>query len=287
MGSRLIRDGMLESEAVLSLPAEGRWLYVAILLSADDLGLFEATPFKLSRAADLRRETVELMMKAMVDLDLVRLYQGPGMRTFGFIPKFGQRIRLRSLKHPMPPESIFHGDEDALNKIKHLASGNDSSSPTTVSTPRTTVSEVRPEAEAEAKEEAKTIEPPRGSTERKPARVRAAAAQLVSVDALVADGVNRQHAEDWLAVRKRKTAPLTPTAWEQTKAEAAKARIPVGEAVRIAASESWAGFKASWLTSARNAANGAVPAKNPDKVAAVAQLLGFATPGSQGEVFDA
>lgn len=46
MPNRMIRDGILESEAVLSLPAEARWLYVTTLLSADDVGLFEATPFK-------------------------------------------------------------------------------------------------------------------------------------------------------------------------------------------------------------------------------------------------
>lgn len=45
MPNRMIRDGILESEAVLSLPAEARWLYVSVLLSADDIGLFEATPF--------------------------------------------------------------------------------------------------------------------------------------------------------------------------------------------------------------------------------------------------
>src|SRR3982751_353172 len=54
MPNRIVRDGMLESEAVLSLPPEGRWLYVSILLSADDYGLFEATTFKLAKKADIK-----------------------------------------------------------------------------------------------------------------------------------------------------------------------------------------------------------------------------------------
>lgn len=93
-------------------------------------------------------------------------------------------------------------------------------------------------------------------------RKRAAPAVLVSVDALVADGVEPQHAADWLAVRKVKNLPLTPTAWQETQAEAVKAGLPIGAAIKRAAAEGWGGFKASWL--ARDAAghsrNGADPA---------------------------
>lgn len=64
---------------------------------------------------------------------------------------------------------------------------------------------------------------------------------------LVADGVDRQYAEDWLKVRRAKRAPLTATAWNDLKAEAQKAGITPSEAVRISASNSWQGFKASWL----------------------------------------
>lgn len=81
----------------------------------------------------------------------------------------------------------------------------------------------------------------------KTARKRAAPAVLVSVDDLVAEGVGRQHATDWLAARKVKSLPLTPTAWADTKAEAQKAGMAVPEAVRKAAAQGWAGFKASWL----------------------------------------
>ena len=63
---------------------------------------------------------------------------------------------------------------------------------------------------------------------------------------MVAEGVDRQHAEDWLAARKAKSLPLTRTAWADTKAEAAKAGLSVPDAVRIAACHGWAGFRASW-----------------------------------------
>lgn len=120
MPNRMIREGLMESEAVLSLPAEGRWLFVTILLSADDVGLFEATPFKLARRADVRREMAEKLLQMLVDADLVRLYQVDG-KAFGFIPRFGQRLQIKRAKHPAPPAALLVDDADALNKIKHLA----------------------------------------------------------------------------------------------------------------------------------------------------------------------
>jgi uncharacterized protein YdaU (DUF1376 family) len=65
-------------------------------------------------------------------------------------------------------------------------------------------------------------------------------------------GVNEQHAKDWLAVRQKKKAPLTPTAMQATIREAAKAGISVGEAVRVCAERGWQGFNADWLKDSKS-----------------------------------
>ena len=78
-----------------------------------------------------------------------------------------------------------------------------------------------------------------------PARKRAP--PTLGPDDLTPEGVDPQHASDWLAVRKAKHLPLTATAWADTKAEAVKAGVAIGEAVRLAAANGWAGFRASWL----------------------------------------
>ncbi len=83
----------------------------------------------------------------------------------------------------------------------------------------------------------------------KTARKRASPAALVSVEDLVAQGVEKQHASDWLAARKVKSLPLTLTALEATKGEAIKAGLSLPSAIKTAAGNGWAGFKASWLTS--------------------------------------
>ncbi len=70
--------------------------------------------------------------------------------------------------------------------------------------------------------------------------------RALGVRELVAEGVERQHALDWLRVRKEKKAPLTPTAWDDVKDEAKKAGITPAEAVKVSATNSWQGFKAKW-----------------------------------------
>lgn len=119
MPNRMIRDEILESEAVLALPAEVRWFYMAVLLTADDLGLFEATLFKLARRATVGSEQAARFLAMLVDGDLVRLYVVDG-KQFGFVPKFRQRIQIKRSKHPLPPSALVRDDSDAVNKINEL-----------------------------------------------------------------------------------------------------------------------------------------------------------------------
>lgn len=248
MPNRLIRDGLLESEAVLSMPVEGRWLYVSILLSADDVGLFEATQFKLARRADLKSEMVARLLPMLVDADLVRLYPGPGIRTFGFIPRFQQRLQIKRAKYPLPPDAMLSDDEDALKKINHLRSL------ATVAEPLSTVgqrSEPEPEPEVTPPSLPSGEVPPKGGRKR--------SRSPKGIDFLLAEGVDEKVARDWLEVRKVKKLPLTETAFEHLKGEALKAKLTVPQAVRSAVEHGWAGFKASWLENER-LKDGATPA---------------------------
>lgn len=63
---------------------------------------------------------------------------------------------------------------------------------------------------------------------------------------LVVAGVEAKVARDWLKVRKAKKAPLTQTAWEGVKREAAAAGLTPAAAVKVAAENNWQGFKSSW-----------------------------------------
>ena len=120
MPARLIRDDLLESERVQSLPVEARWLYVSILLSSDDVGLFEVSHFKLARKSGMEQAKLPMLLQLLGDSDLVRFYEDAGKR-FGFVPRFGQRLQIKRAKYPLPPLSLVADDEDASKKIKHLA----------------------------------------------------------------------------------------------------------------------------------------------------------------------
>lgn len=147
MPNRLIRDDLMESERVLSLPVEARWLFVTILLQADDVGLFEATPFKLARKADVNRAQADKLLALLVDTDLVRLYEHAG-KQYGFIPRFRQRLQLRRGKHPLPSLALVQDDEEAVNKINHLTAN---STVNHGDSPKPTVAQPsKAEAEAEA-----------------------------------------------------------------------------------------------------------------------------------------
>lgn len=116
----MIRDEILESEVVLALPAEVRWFYMAVLLTADDVGLFEATTFKLARRATTGVDQSARFLQMLSDADLVRLYLVAG-KQFGFVPKFRQRLQIKRSRHPLPPLALVQDDEDALSKINDLS----------------------------------------------------------------------------------------------------------------------------------------------------------------------
>jgi hypothetical protein len=67
-------------------------------------------------------------------------------------------------------------------------------------------------------------------------------------------GVDRQHASDWLAVRKAKGKgkPLTSTALKGVITQADAAGVTLAVAIGICATEGWMGFKAEWLANLSN-----------------------------------
>lgn len=75
-------------------------------------------------------------------------------------------------------------------------------------------------------------------------------AKSLKVSDLVALGVDKQHATDWMAIRKQQRAPLTQTALDAAMRESAAAGISLADAVKIAAERGWRGFKSEWLRNA-------------------------------------
>lgn len=60
------------------------------------------------------------------------------------------------------------------------------------------------------------------------------------------EGVDQQVWNDWIAIRKAKRLPLTPTAWSQLEAEAQKAGLSMDTVIKECCLRGWGAFKASW-----------------------------------------
>jgi hypothetical protein len=73
------------------------------------------------------------------------------------------------------------------------------------------------------------------------------------------DDVSQQTWDDFLAHRRTKKGTVTATVIKQHRAEAAKAGITLEEALAIAVSSNWQGFRAEYYTSSRGRSGGHTP----------------------------
>lgn len=125
MPARVIRDSVLESDRWLSLahPVE-RLAYVVLLLKVDDLATCDASDGQLVRmwrdACNVKgRDDALLILQALNDADLVRVYESEGKRYI-FVPRFRQRFRANSLRRPLPPENLLHDEPEVLQNIRQI-----------------------------------------------------------------------------------------------------------------------------------------------------------------------
>lgn len=66
-------------------------------------------------------------------------------------------------------------------------------------------------------------------------------------DAALFDGIPDSLIHDFAAVRKAKRAPITATAINGIKREAAKAGMTLEQAITICVERNWQGFNAEWV----------------------------------------
>lgn len=86
-------------------------------------------------------------------------------------------------------------------------------------------------------------------------RARKRAAAKVSVDDLKSEGVEEQHAEAWLELRKAKRLPLTTGAWDLVRSAGAECGLTPAQTVRECVLRGWAAFRADWFVSQKPAAS--------------------------------
>ncbi|KVO76955.1 hypothetical protein WJ79_11505 [Burkholderia ubonensis] len=102
-----------------------------------------------------------------------------------------------------------------------------------------------------------------------------------SIAFLVAQGVDLQHAADWMTARKGKE--VTATVWEAVQREAAKVGMTPAQAVQYAAGASWQGFKADWFLRNGGGAKQQAPSRRDEqRSGSYAALFPNGMPGQAG-----
>ena len=80
---------------------------------------------------------------------------------------------------------------------------------------------------------------------------------------LAENGIVGQLADDYIAIRLAKNAPLTATAMDGLKREAAKAGMTLEQAITYSTEQGWQGFKAEWLLNKVFVGGGGNPVAQP------------------------
>lgn len=107
MPNRIIREGIITSEAVNSLSWEAEIFYRRLLSVVDDFGRFDARPSVLRSALyplkldSMREDSVQRCLKSCEAARLVVLYSVEG-KEYLEVTNFRQQVRSKKSKYPAP-----------------------------------------------------------------------------------------------------------------------------------------------------------------------------------------
>ncbi|MEZ2392298.1 hypothetical protein ACAZ27_00280 [Akkermansia muciniphila] len=107
MPNRIIREGIITSEAVNSLSWEAEIFYRRLLSVVDDFGRFDARPSVLRSALyplkldSMREDSVQRCLKSCEAARLVVLYSVEG-KEYLEVTNFRQQVRSKKSKYPTP-----------------------------------------------------------------------------------------------------------------------------------------------------------------------------------------
>jgi hypothetical protein len=230
--TRYLKPGIRDSETIDALSPRAETFFYRLLVTVDDFGRADARPSMLKAAcfpikASVSAKDCAEMLEELARAGLVDKYMHDG-KPYLQMRKWDNQPRAKESKFPPLDAACIQVYADArtprtLLPETETETGTGTGTGTDLSSPAATHPAV----------------PGRAPKSSKPKTTMYAAA-------LVALGVDPQHAADWLTVRKSKDSPLTQTALDGVIAEAAKAGITLPEAIRRAAEAGWAGFRAIW-----------------------------------------
>lgn len=110
MASRILRDGLADSEVIAALHDRTFRLWIHLLLAADDYGLVAVDFGPIKRAspmAEWPRELVAKMLCELTDAELIIPYEVGG-KHYAAIARWKAKINSIAPKHPVPSFGMQH-----------------------------------------------------------------------------------------------------------------------------------------------------------------------------------
>lgn len=238
MKIRTVKPDFWRSEVVASLAFEVQLFFIGLWNVADDHGRFRAHRALLRGELFPYHEDqplpIETWLLQLEQAGLITLYVVDGTR-YGHVRGFveHQKIDKRAAsKYPAPPQSSARDSADVAEQPEEPARKVAEPADTAVRHASSLALDL--EVEEEVEEEvprAGARGPRRRSAPREPDKP---------------EDVPEQTWSDWLEHRKAKRAPVTQTAIDEFRREAANAGMALADALAMSTAQGWQGFRADW-----------------------------------------
>ncbi|MDD5271294.1 MAG: hypothetical protein PHU14_01120 [Methylovulum sp.] len=234
---RILKTQISFSEQVNDLSAHAALLFTWMIPHADDFGRMHGNARKIKAQVvpmrdDYSTALVDTCLNELAKAGLIRRYPVAGEYFICFptweLHQSGLHKRTRS---KLPAPEVGEGAE---------VPGNSGAFRPEQETEQEQKPEQKPEPETELK--------PESERELKPAPAPKAVNAGKHLNGLLTSyGITGDLAADFSQYRQAKHAPITKTVLEGLAREAAKAGIPIAQAVRTMMERNWQGFKAEWV----------------------------------------
>jgi len=270
MPSRVLRDGLLDSERVAILHDKTFRLYISLLLTADDFGLVPidfGTIKKANGMQEWSREMVAKMLGELTDAGMLLPYSTDG-KHYAAIQRWQSRVNCVRPKYPQPTFGMTHMLHPYQYKNDHIKQSTDSYFK------HLEVNGVPPVCHQRATSGTKGVKGKgvRGKGEGVKEKDKV---KDKNTSPSAPSHVSPQVWGDWQSLRKAKRAAVTATAIAGIRKEAQSIGMSLEDALSMCCERGWTGFKAEWVSKQAAAAD-----KYAAQAARVIKLL-------DGEVFDA
>jgi hypothetical protein len=123
MPNRIIKESIWTSESLSRCSLQAQGFFLRLLPLPDDHGCFDARPAILKGrlfplVPKVTTKQISGWLKELAEVDIIRLWVASNGVEYGFLPKWSEHQRIRSLhgrKTPEPPKKIVEQNQEDVN----------------------------------------------------------------------------------------------------------------------------------------------------------------------------